>query len=152
MGDFLGMGWIEVVVILIVAFLVAGPDKVPQYARQAGKYIRQFRKVTSGLTTEFNKALSLDEEDNPRPSVKKELAQIEADLQKDADELKRSLRQEADSLKKSVEASVRETQAALTTGGQTSACAEASPQPASLPAADAALPPVPVAGGAGESP
>lgn len=47
---FFDIGIIEIMIILAVILLVVGPEKLPGYARQLGKIIRNFRKITSNLT------------------------------------------------------------------------------------------------------
>jgi sec-independent protein translocase protein TatB len=44
-----GMGMGELLLILVVALLVVGPDKLPNAARAIGKGIRDFRKHTQEL-------------------------------------------------------------------------------------------------------
>src|SRR5215468_5125803 len=44
-----GLGMGEIVVILIVALLVLGPQKLPDAAKQIGKAIRELRKHTQNL-------------------------------------------------------------------------------------------------------
>jgi Tat protein translocase TatB subunit len=44
-----GMGMGELLLILVVALLVVGPDKLPNAARAIGKGIRDFRKHTHDL-------------------------------------------------------------------------------------------------------
>lgn len=44
-----GMGMGELLLILVVALLVVGPDKLPNAARTIGKGIRDFRKHTQEL-------------------------------------------------------------------------------------------------------
>jgi sec-independent protein translocase protein TatB len=44
-----GMGMGELLLILVVALLVVGPDKLPTAARAIGKGIRDFRKHTQDL-------------------------------------------------------------------------------------------------------
>jgi Tat protein translocase TatB subunit len=44
-----GMGMGELLLILVVALLVVGPDKLPNAARAIGKGIRDFRKHTKDL-------------------------------------------------------------------------------------------------------
>jgi len=43
----IGMG--EMVVILIAALLVMGPDRLPEFARTLGKFIREFRRQTDDV-------------------------------------------------------------------------------------------------------
>ncbi len=44
-----GMGWFEILVILVLALVVLGPEKLPGIARTAGKMMRQLRRATSDL-------------------------------------------------------------------------------------------------------
>lgn len=111
--DFLGMGWLEIFIVAIVALLVLGPEKLPEYARKAGHFIRQFRKITSGLTRELSRAIDLDEEDEAQSAVKKDLDEISRSLAADADELKKSLQDEAAAIKESLQGAAKETSASL---------------------------------------
>jgi Tat protein translocase TatB subunit len=49
----------EILVILLLALLVLGPDKLPEYARKAGRYMNEFRRMTSGFQEEFRSAMDL---------------------------------------------------------------------------------------------
>ena len=49
-----GMGPGEIFLILVVALVVFGPDRLPDVMRQVGKTVREFRRVTSSLTAEFH--------------------------------------------------------------------------------------------------
>ena len=51
------IGALELVVIFIVALLVIGPDKLPQYARRLGKAIREFRAGTADVTQEIRESV-----------------------------------------------------------------------------------------------
>ncbi|MDQ1439623.1 MAG: sec-independent protein translocase protein TatA [Acidimicrobiaceae bacterium] len=54
------IGPAEIIVVLIVGLIVLGPNRLPEAARQIGKAVAEFRKVTSGLQAEvrdvFNEA------------------------------------------------------------------------------------------------
>jgi len=54
-----GIGWTEILVILVVALLVLGPDRLPGIARSLGKGLREFRRTMHSLE---------DEESPPRPA------------------------------------------------------------------------------------
>ena len=43
----------EILVILVIALIVLGPDRLPEYARQAGKYLNEFRRISSGFQDEI---------------------------------------------------------------------------------------------------
>lgn len=51
------MGTFEIVTILVVATLIFGPNRIPEFAKKAGEFLRGFRKVTSDMTKEFTKAI-----------------------------------------------------------------------------------------------
>ncbi len=58
----LGMGPMELLLILILALIVFGPDKLPEMMRQVGKAVNDFRKATSELTDEFNRTIQAEVE------------------------------------------------------------------------------------------
>ena len=62
----------ELVVILVAALLVLGPQRLPEFARAIGKFMREFRRQTDEVRTvverEFYK-MDQDFADEPRPKV-----------------------------------------------------------------------------------
>ncbi|MBI2917290.1 MAG: twin-arginine translocase TatA/TatE family subunit [Chloroflexi bacterium] len=59
--DFLGMGPLELLVILVVALIFLGPQRMVQAATRLGKVVREFRKASSQLTEEITRELAIDE-------------------------------------------------------------------------------------------
>lgn len=55
--DFLGIGPLEIILILILAVLVWGPGKIVEIGRTLGRTVRAIRKVTSELTVQFDREL-----------------------------------------------------------------------------------------------
>ncbi len=49
----------EIIVIFLIALIVLGPDKLPGAARQAGKYMSEFRRMSSGFQQELRDAMDL---------------------------------------------------------------------------------------------
>ncbi len=49
----------ELLVILVVVFLVFGPEKMPEMARKAGRLMNQMKKASTDLTNEFKKETSV---------------------------------------------------------------------------------------------
>jgi sec-independent protein translocase protein TatB len=68
--DFMGIGPLELIVILILAFLFFGPEKLPGMAAKAGKWYRNFTRATSDFSQSLNRELSkeLEEEDKKTPA------------------------------------------------------------------------------------
>jgi len=60
-----GIGVWEIVVIVLVALLVLGPEKLPDVARQLGRIMRDLKRTTNELQTTFQEAM-LDEEERHR--------------------------------------------------------------------------------------
>ena len=58
------LGPAEILVILVIALLVFGPDKMPDIARQVGRGFREFRRVQNHLKAELRDVVSeFDSED-----------------------------------------------------------------------------------------
>lgn len=62
------VGTPELLVILLVALIVLGPNKLPDAARQVGKYMGEFRRMSSGFQNELRDAMQ-----EPVSSVKETL-------------------------------------------------------------------------------
>lgn len=52
--DILGIGPMELILILIVALMVFGPDRLPQIGAKLGRTMRDMRKATRAISTEIN--------------------------------------------------------------------------------------------------
>jgi len=50
-------------VILVLALIIFGPGKLPEIAGQVGRVVRDFRRTTAELSSEFNRTLSLEIEE-----------------------------------------------------------------------------------------
>jgi len=55
-----GMGWPEVFVVLLVAMLVFGPDKLPDLARQAGRFIRTVKQMAENAKEDLGREMGQD--------------------------------------------------------------------------------------------
>src|SRR5688500_11248955 len=47
----------EILVILVVALLVLGPDRLPEAARQAGRVLAEVKRMSSGFQAELRDAM-----------------------------------------------------------------------------------------------
>ena len=56
--DFLGIGPLELLVVLIIALIVVGPERLPQIAQSIGKTLRDLRAMSQGFTTEWQRELT----------------------------------------------------------------------------------------------
>lgn len=55
-----GMGWPELFVIGVVAMLVFGPDKLPDLARQAGRFVRTLKQMAENAKVDLGREMGQD--------------------------------------------------------------------------------------------
>jgi len=55
--NFLGVGPAELIVILVVALIFVGPERLPKLAADLARTIREIRKYTGSLAAEFNEVI-----------------------------------------------------------------------------------------------
>ena len=79
----LNIGMPELLVILTVALIVLGPNRLPEIARMLGKAMAEFRRATSGLTDELAQARAMIEEEARKAEREANLAKIIEDLLKE---------------------------------------------------------------------
>ena len=65
----LNLGTGEVLVILVVALVVLGPDKLPGAARQVGHWLGELRRLSSGFQAELRDALQEPVDQTPRSAA-----------------------------------------------------------------------------------
>ena len=82
-----GLGVTEILVILVVAFLLFGPQQLPEVGRQVGKAIKGFKAAT----------------DDVRKSVEPELNLMQAEMKAVEQDLESSMKEAEESIKKSAE-------------------------------------------------
>jgi sec-independent protein translocase protein TatB len=64
-----GLGFGEIVIILVLALVLLGPQKLPEVAKQLGKGFRDFKKATDDLKGQFERELYAEESKAPRPRI-----------------------------------------------------------------------------------
>ena len=87
------IGTLELVVIAIVALLVIGPNKLPEYARKLGQAMREFKKASDSLTKEIKENIV-----EPLDEVQKPLKEAVAPLTEMEKEIKGSFKEVTDSV------------------------------------------------------
>ncbi len=110
---FFGIGAPEMVIILVVALIIFGPGKLPEVAGQAGKAVRDFRRMTSELTGEFEKTVNEAGAGDLKASLTGELT---------------GMKSQVDNVSKSVQRDLNK--AATTVSSTASTAAGAKPKPA----------------------
>ena len=75
------LGFWEIAVVVIVALLVLGPDKLPYYTKKLGVALKEFRKVSEDVTKEVRENVIDPLEEAQRP-LREAIEPLE-DLKKD---------------------------------------------------------------------
>jgi sec-independent protein translocase protein TatB len=77
----MGIGFAEFMVIGVVALLVFGPDRLPDFARQAGRMVRQVRTLSRQARDDIRSELGPDYADfeltdlDPRRALRKHIVE-----------------------------------------------------------------------------
>lgn len=69
----------EILVILVVALLVLGPERLPDAARTAGRLLGELRRMSEGLQVELRDAMATPPEARPPTVPWNDLPQAEPD-------------------------------------------------------------------------
>jgi len=75
---FLNIGGPEMILIVFVALLLFGGEKLPEIARGLGKGIRDFKDASEGVKREITNQINNYEEKKPEPSVEEPKAELPA--------------------------------------------------------------------------
>lgn len=80
-----GIGLPELMVIMVVAVVVFGPDKLPELARQAGRFVRQMRNLANNAQTQLREELGPEYADlkladlDPRQAIRRHILEAMED-------------------------------------------------------------------------
>ena len=99
------IGWGEFVIILVIALLVLGPDKLPQAGRALGKAVRSVKKFIREATEE----LELDE----LKEIKSDVEGIRKDLRTMGESLEKSVAEDAEKMEEDLKAAAEDVNAAI---------------------------------------
>lgn len=88
MDSFFGIGFPELVLILLLAGLVLGPQRIREVSRTLGKWIAQLQK----MTREFSRQINSELDQMDRAEIKGALDDVRA-LQKQMNDLKQQVKQ-----------------------------------------------------------
>jgi Tat protein translocase TatB subunit len=72
------LGFSEILFVLLIALILFGPRRLPEIARQMGKFMAQFKKASNDFQAQIHqeiRQLELEEAD-PRKVLDPEMAQI----------------------------------------------------------------------------
>ena len=101
--DFLGIGVAELFLIFIIALIVLGPRRLPEYAAKAGKIVRDLRNMSQGLMLEWQREIAV-------ATRIEELEETRRELQ----EAQKALRETSQMIRSEAKQTVSETSKAVT--------------------------------------
>ncbi|WJG09099.1 Sec-independent protein translocase protein TatB [Aliiglaciecola sp. LCG003] len=83
------IGFLEIIVVGVLALLVLGPDRLPGAMRSVAKTFRSVRNMASGFKQEVEEQLRVHElHENLKKAEQQGMKNLSPDLQKSVDELK----------------------------------------------------------------
>lgn len=86
------IGLSELIVIIIVALVVIGPDRLPEYARKLGEALLQFRKYSDEATKEIKESVvePLKDAQKPLKDAAEPLKETDRQIRENIKEVKKS--------------------------------------------------------------
>jgi len=72
---FFDFGSGEIMLIVLVIFLIFGPDKIPGMARSLGKFINEVKRASEDIKTEINREADKKEREQKLEEYKKRMQQ-----------------------------------------------------------------------------
>lgn len=89
------IGFGELIIIFVVALIVIGPDKLPDFARKLGKALREFRDATSEATKDIRENIiePLHEAQKPLRDAMEPVEEIKQEFDSQVGDVTRSFRQ-----------------------------------------------------------
>lgn len=63
---FSNIGFPGLILILVIALIIFGPNKLPEIGRAVGKSMREFKNATNDLTDDIKKDIREEDKDNKK--------------------------------------------------------------------------------------
>ena len=101
--DFMGIGPLELLLVLIIGFLLLGPDKLPGIAAKAGQLYRSFKKATFDLTKTITEDVSTEKKtlgedvSSEKKAITEDLSSISKTLGEDLSNIRRAITEDLSS-------------------------------------------------------
>jgi len=97
--NFFGIGIPELLLILIIALMVFGPERLPEIGRSVGKAVREFREMSADFTAEWqelSKELeqAASEAQEGVAEMQSELSQVEREIKEAGEDIEGPGREE----------------------------------------------------------
>lgn len=80
------IGISELIIIFIVALVVIGPDKLPEFSKKMGEAVLKFRKYSEEVTKDIKESIA-----EPLEEAQKPLQEIDREVKKNVQDVKETL-------------------------------------------------------------
>ena len=129
------IGFWELIVIVIVAFVFIGPDQLPVYAKKIGKMLRELKKYTGAASEEIQKNVvePLNEIQAPLKEAVAPLTDIKKDIDSSMRDVTKSFTGIGKTSKEEAAKKLAETEEVTDLTEWLSLCRKPLPQPKRLP-------------------
>lgn len=121
------LGWGELVVILIIALVVVGPDKLPKLGRALGKTVKGVKKYIREVTDELDATEEVRE-------IRRDLEDIRRDVSSMGEKIEQSVTEDLNKTGEEIRAAERELNDALEDRPKQEKAPAAEEEPAGEPA------------------
>lgn len=74
------LGFVEILVVAVIALLVFGPERLPELARNAGKFVSRFRSEASRSVEELKRAADLQGLDDDLRGIRDDVRGIRSSV------------------------------------------------------------------------
>lgn len=74
------LGFWELALVAVIALVVFGPDRLPDLARQAGKFLARLREETSRSVRELKQAADVDDLDRELKGLSRDLRDVRSSV------------------------------------------------------------------------
>lgn len=68
--EFFGIGFLEILVILVIALVVVGPGRIVEVARTLGKITRALKKASYDLTAQITREMDEENKEKKHPPAR----------------------------------------------------------------------------------
>lgn len=88
------IGFLELVLVFVVALLAIGPDKLPSFARKLGAALREFRKAAADMSKDVRENViePLEEAQRPIRDAIEPLAELDREVRQDIQSIEKDFK------------------------------------------------------------
>jgi Tat protein translocase TatB subunit len=125
--NFIGVGYGEILLILVAALIIFGPQRLPEVAGQAARWLRDARKMMTDLSSEFERNAGMKEF---KQAIEGEIKGVKQELEGAGLSVKKDLSAAAGTANSAFGSAAKAAQGAKKTGAATSPTGAKTTKPA----------------------